>query len=206
VSVQERPCYGLKSYLALSASFRYRHTFRDLPSLLDGSYTAVVNNAKVDNCKLLVYTDPERSQHETIYILSETTSTPYSDHIFNKQAEGIFTISGDSLDEVPMEAPLKLKTATHDIDVVVLERLSPGTAVAHLKLCGSGTATLKEAVSEEAQVPLPPYISSLDGEERYQTIFAEQPGSVAAPTASLHFTADVLQDLEKLEASRSPLS
>jgi S-adenosylmethionine:tRNA ribosyltransferase-isomerase len=48
-------------------------------------------------------------------------------------------------------------------------------------------------------VPLPPYIRRRDTEcdvERYQTIFAEDPGSAAAPTAGLHFTREVLQELE----------
>jgi S-adenosylmethionine:tRNA ribosyltransferase-isomerase len=48
-------------------------------------------------------------------------------------------------------------------------------------------------------VPLPPYIRSGEDEpadrERYQTIYARQPGSVAAPTAGLHFTAQLLSEL-----------
>ncbi len=45
-------------------------------------------------------------------------------------------------------------------------------------------------------MPLPPYIRRNDGEkdrERYQTVYANHPGSVAAPTAGLHFTAEVLE-------------
>ena len=48
-------------------------------------------------------------------------------------------------------------------------------------------------------IPLPPYIHRHDqssGRERYQTVFAEQPGSVAAPTAGLHFTPEVLQEIQ----------
>lgn len=49
------------------------------------------------------------------------------------------------------------------------------------------------------QMPLPPYIrtSSPDAQARYQTVFARDPGSVAAPTASLHFTHGVLAELRK---------
>lgn len=49
------------------------------------------------------------------------------------------------------------------------------------------------------QLPLPPYIhnESAQAQERYQTIFAREPGSVAAPTASLHFTQNVFDALEE---------
>jgi S-adenosylmethionine:tRNA ribosyltransferase-isomerase len=49
-------------------------------------------------------------------------------------------------------------------------------------------------------VPLPPYIDRVDEEsdrERYQTIFAHRPGAVAAPTAGLHFTAEVLRRIRE---------
>ncbi len=52
------------------------------------------------------------------------------------------------------------------------------------------------------QVPLPPYILRQDGStaedrNRYQTVYADRPGAVAAPTAGLHFTEELLQPLEK---------
>jgi S-adenosylmethionine:tRNA ribosyltransferase-isomerase len=47
-------------------------------------------------------------------------------------------------------------------------------------------------------MPLPPYIQySKEKEKPYQPIFAKNPGSVAAPTASLHFTPDLLKKLQK---------
>jgi len=53
-------------------------------------------------------------------------------------------------------------------------------------------------IEKLGHVPLPPYINRPDEEadkERYQTIFAQNPGAVAAPTAGLHFTAEVLAKL-----------
>jgi len=51
--------------------------------------------------------------------------------------------------------------------------------------------------SKVGNVPLPPYIhEKLDDPERYQTVYAEEPGSAAAPTAGLHFTPRLLEELQ----------
>jgi S-adenosylmethionine:tRNA ribosyltransferase-isomerase len=55
----------------------------------------------------------------------------------------------------------------------------------------------EEFLERAGKLPLPPYIhnDSQEAQERYQTIFAREPGSVAAPTASLHFTESVFAAL-----------
>ena len=60
--------------------------------------------------------------------------------------------------------------------------------------------TVEEVLDHEGHVPLPPYLGRPDepaDRERYQTIFAEHPGAVAAPTAGLHFTPEVIARLEE---------
>jgi S-adenosylmethionine:tRNA ribosyltransferase-isomerase len=55
---------------------------------------------------------------------------------------------------------------------------------------------IHEALNAVGHVPLPPYIKRADrpeDRERYQTVFAREPGSVAAPTAGLHFTPQILE-------------
>jgi len=72
-----------------------------------------------------------------------------------------------------------------------------GSWIARPEMPGDALALLDEV----GRVPLPPYIR--DGEmveadrERYQTVFAQRPGAVAAPTAGLHFTAELLARLEQ---------
>jgi len=58
--------------------------------------------------------------------------------------------------------------------------------------------SVEEVLAEVGHLPLPPYIERLDGEEdreRYQTVFARSTGAVAAPTAGLHFDAELLERL-----------
>ncbi|GAE25927.1 S-adenosylmethionine:tRNA ribosyltransferase-isomerase [Halalkalibacter wakoensis JCM 9140] len=55
-----------------------------------------------------------------------------------------------------------------------------------------------EILDELGEMPLPPYIKeTLPDQERYQTVFAKNRGSAAAPTAGLHFTKDLLQAIEE---------
>lgn len=70
---------------------------------------------------------------------------------------------------------------------------------------GTRTVRLRSSLSEEealaryGHVPLPPYIHRSDDasdQERYQTVYATEGGSVAAPTAGLHFTTDLLRVME----------
>lgn len=81
-----------------------------------------------------------------------------------------------------------------ELEVVVTDDLGEGRRVVELHLPpGRDLLEVLEAVGE---VPLPPYISTeLQDPERYQTTYAERPGSVAAPTAGLHLTPELLDRL-----------
>ena len=66
-----------------------------------------------------------------------------------------------------------------------------------------------EALERFGHAPLPPYIRREDGpddRERYQTVYAREPGSVAAPTAGLHFTPELLSNASPRAASSAPSS
>src|SRR5690606_19702778 len=62
------------------------------------------------------------------------------------------------------------------------------------------------AIAAHGHVPLPPYIARADAApdvERYQTVYAQQEGSVAAPTAGLHFTPELLSTLNAQGVQRA---
>lgn len=88
-------------------------------------------------------------------------------------------------------------------------KLQAGTAVLTAKLVDAGGGivafswdkpmTFAELLEHAGKVPLPPYIkrhADPSDKERYQTVYARESGAVAAPTAGLHFTASVLNQLK----------
>src|SRR3954449_10378279 len=59
------------------------------------------------------------------------------------------------------------------------------------------TGIFYEVLDELGEMPLPPYIKEqLDDRDRYQTVYAREPGSAAAPTAGLHFTESLLEEIK----------
>ena len=83
----------------------------------------------------------------------------------------------------------------HGARITVVETRDEGQVVVRLPAEGDA---LFRYLDEAGEMPLPPYIERPprpDDRERYQTIFARERGAVAAPTASLHFTPRLLEDL-----------
>ncbi len=67
-----------------------------------------------------------------------------------------------------------------------------------IRFHSTGAESVDALLEQLGHVPLPPYIEREDESSdraRYQTIFAKQPGAIAAPTAGLHFTPEVLEKI-----------
>jgi S-adenosylmethionine:tRNA ribosyltransferase-isomerase len=92
--------------------------------------------------------------------------------------------------------------------------LLPGDATATVvarddrfwRLRFAGTGSLVAWLEQHGDIPLPPYIARTPGHDdgaRYQTVYAREPGAVAAPTAGLHFDEPMLAGLDRLGVERA---
>jgi S-adenosylmethionine:tRNA ribosyltransferase-isomerase len=98
--------------------------------------------------------------------------------------------------------PARVVRIGPDLSVEILEVTARRTRV--VRLVGNGS--LDELIERYGHVPLPPYIARADAPEdaeRYQTVYAREPGSVAAPTAGLHFTPELLGRLAERGVRRA---
>ncbi len=84
-----------------------------------------------------------------------------------------------------------------DMEAIILEHPDPENWIIGF----SGRIDFSEWLEERGQIPLPPYLQREEKEcdrERYQTVYASEPGAVAAPTAGLHFSERLLASLPEI--------
>jgi S-adenosylmethionine:tRNA ribosyltransferase-isomerase len=101
-------------------------------------------------------------------------------------------------------APGTALVAGPDLTVVVRDDLGDGRRVVELEV--RAAPELLDVLERHGEVPLPPYITTpLADPDRYQTTYADQPGSVAAPTAGLHLTPSLLRAVGATGATLAPV-
>lgn len=164
------------------------HNFADFSSLLRSGDLLVVNNSKVLPARLRALKAKSHGQVE-ILLVEELTANQW--RVMLKpgkrvREKTVLEILGSSATATAIRAEIKNKTPDGHYDVQF-----------------SGTADVKDELNSLGEVPLPPYVLRPQGTnsgdwERYQTVFAKPPGSVAAPTAGLHFTPEILAQLNSL--------
>jgi S-adenosylmethionine:tRNA ribosyltransferase-isomerase len=98
-----------------------------------------------------------------------------------------------------------------DLQATVLEVLADGKVRLVLQFRLAPGQDLADLLAREGQMPLPPYIrrprgTSCEDSERYQTRYAARTGSVAAPTAGLHFSDELLATLRGLGITLAPVT
>lgn len=164
-----------------SQTIEHKH-FYDIVDYLDENYIVVLNNTKVIPARL--YGHKDTGALIEVFLLKDCG---------NKQWEALIKPSK----RVKENQIIKIADI---LSVKILNNLEDGKWLIELIYEG----ILYEILDKVGNVPLPPYIERkmTDDErknldyERYQTVYAKKEGSVAAPTAGLHFTNEILDKLK----------
>ncbi|NQU65341.1 MAG: tRNA preQ1(34) S-adenosylmethionine ribosyltransferase-isomerase QueA [SAR324 cluster bacterium] len=160
------------------------HRFADLPGLLPANSILVVNNARVIPARL----PGKRETGGAIEILLIRENQP-----------------GKWLCKVKNSARIKVGEILDLCQGGLTAKLEYKTPGGDCVLQFSEIENLFQILEEVGYAPLPPYIHKVREKEvqrgedlkNYQTVFAKEPGAIAAPTAGLHFTAAVLDQLRR---------
>ncbi len=161
------------------------HSFHDLPSLLRHGDLLVVNNTRVFPARLLGRRLPGGGAVECLLVR----------RVREEETSEIWEALVHPGQRLKPGSRMEFTGPGGFVHGEVLEQHFHGRRTVRL---WSESATLSEAVDAIGHVPLPPYIKRADrppDRERYQTVYAQTRGSIAAPTAGLHFTPELLASL-----------
>ncbi|RKZ01688.1 tRNA preQ1(34) S-adenosylmethionine ribosyltransferase-isomerase QueA [Candidatus Fermentibacteria bacterium] len=196
----------------------------DLPEELIAQHPPKVRGT----CRLMVLNRKDRSFHEEKfsrireYIKPEDALVLNDTRVIRARLSGKREDTGGTVEFLLLQelSPLVWKTMVrpgrqcrtgnvfhfnHSLKATVVQELGKGRAVVEFSSGGNTS----ELIEKSGTVPIPPYIKRLPDEldsVRYQTVFAENDGAVAAPTAGLHFTPEMLQSIEDTGTSINRLT
>lgn len=173
-------------------------TFKDLAQFLGPNDVLAFNNSRVIHARLLVQN--RNGAAIEIFCLEPLAPTREIQEAFVQTCRVSWKcfVGNAKRWKEPIEFTVEVNQKPITITAVKGENSDGAFEVTFL--WEDETVTLAEWIEAYGKIPLPPYIkrsAQTDDEQRYQTIFAQHNGSVAAPTAGLHFTEEVFRSLEE---------
>jgi S-adenosylmethionine:tRNA ribosyltransferase-isomerase len=176
-----------------SGAFEDRR-FEELPSLLRGDELVVLNNARVIPARLF-------GRRKGVHSQPPSRATR-SEHLTGK-VEVLLThrVEDDTWETLvrpgrKMHIGERVLFGEGELEGEILSRGELGLRT--IRFVSHDGQNVSEHFERLGHVPLPPYIDRPDeaaDHERYQTVFARQPGAIAAPTAGLHFSPEILDKI-----------
>ncbi|WP_341530860.1 tRNA preQ1(34) S-adenosylmethionine ribosyltransferase-isomerase QueA [Nostoc sp. UHCC 0302] len=190
------------------------HIFRDLPELLQPGDLLIMNNTKVIPARL--YGRKSTGAEIEVLLLEERQHNCWLALVkpgkrFKRGAKIIFEAKrfsfsgsgrvgewgsgGENNSSFPPSPPLPVSPSSSLTATVIETDAATGGRL--LQFDVPEGKTLVQLLEIFGEVPLPPYITASEaGDDQYQTVYAKQPGAIAAPTAGLHFTPELLEKLQ----------
>ena len=169
--------------------------FSELPEMLRGDELLVFNNARVLPARLF-------GRRAGVHAQRPSRKTARQ-HLTGTVEVFLSRQLGESLWEALVRPGRKMQVGERvvfgagELEGEILSRGELGLRT--IRFQSKNGQSIEANIEKLGHVPLPPYIDRPDEEadrERYQTVFARRPGAVAAPTAGLHFTAEILERIK----------
>ena len=170
--------------------------FRALPGLLPHNTLLVFNNTKVIHARLLF--QKATGSHIEIFCL-EPWQMPFAQSFEQRShCSWLCFVGNNKKWKADTLLALPFTIGDKELTLKALRREAVGNAWV-VDFMWNGEVSFAEVVEHAGVIPLPPYLNrqaETSDNSRYQTIYAQPQGSVAAPTAGLHFTEQVFNDLK----------
>jgi S-adenosylmethionine:tRNA ribosyltransferase-isomerase len=173
-------------------------SYKNISHHLPQNSFLVFNNTKVINARLLFTKDtggiieifllePHHADYTTTFAATATCKWKCFIGGISKWKQG----------------SLQLNVNENTLQAIIIEIVTDAYAV---EFNWTGNISFAEIIEQAGNIPLPPYIKRNTAEndkERYQTVYAKKDGSVAAPTAGLHFTSDIFKSFKAKNINHS---
>jgi len=166
--------------------------FAQLPDLLRGDELLVFNNARVIPARLFGKRKGVHSQPPSRRTSQEHLTGTVEVFLTRQLESGVW----EALVRPGRKLPVgeRITFGTGELEAVILSRGELGART--VRFSSRDDQTVESQIERLGHTPLPPYIEREDesaDRERYQTVFAKIPGAVAAPTAGLHFSGEMME-------------
>ncbi len=174
------------------------HIFSELPGLLKPGTMLVYNNTRVINARLRFTKDTGAAIE--IFCLEPDVPADYAQSFASTATCSWNCLIGNSKKwkEGALTLPLEVNGVKFDLRAV--RTSAPGSPAQTVRFeWDAPSVSFSEIISAAGEIPIPPYLnrrSESSDSTDYQTVYSHIEGSVAAPTAGLHFTPDLLERLD----------
>ena len=172
------------------------YVFAQLPTLLRGDELLVLNNTRVIPARLFGRRVGAYSQ--------QPSKASRFEHLTGKIEVLLLRQTASDIWEALVRPGRKLPKGERvlfgagELEAEILTRGELGLRT--LQFISRDECSVEQHIERLGHVPLPPYIDRDDevaDRERYQTVFAKHPGAIAAPTAGLHFTPEIVEHIQQ---------
>lgn len=171
--------------------------FKDLPEFLPENGLLIFNNTKVIPARINLTKDSGTKIE--VFLLKPIQGDLATQSILNQDSETIWECLVGNKKRWKVDEPIKRAIYIDSQEIVLTFHWFERTENL-IRITWDEPIPFAEILEAVGQIPLPPYMEREVGAEdknRYQTIFSKESGAVAAPTASLHFSQEVFNGLEK---------